>query len=100
MSTKIVTIESRILAAVSALQGKYTSKKTGRTSHGVHSVYSGIFQNVCKATGSKADAITLLDSMIKAGTLYVKPSKGGFSYATTPFPQSAKTSQADTFFKA
>lgn len=94
-------IDVKIVNAVTALQGKpiESGKLKGKIAHGVHSVYSGIWNNVVTLSGGKEQAVATFDRLVASGVLYAKPSKGGFSYATTPFPVSAKTSTADTFFK-
>lgn len=93
---KPTAIEARILAAVSGLQGKKIIN--GKPMHGVHSVYSGLWANVVKATGSKEAAVATFDAMVESGKLYRKPSKGGYSYATSPFPASERKTDSDGYF--
>lgn len=91
-------LENAIVSAVTSLQGTYRAKGREKASHGVHSVYSGIFGNVVKATGDKDKAIAVMNGLVTKGILYSKPARGGFSYATSPFPVAVKVSQADGFF--
>jgi hypothetical protein len=98
----LLPVEHAVVTAVRALQGQYVSKRTGKRSHGVHAVYSGITANLKRLAPAGTDPDTFsratIDRLIARGVLFGKPSRGGISLATTPFPTAAWTSAADEFF--
>jgi hypothetical protein len=96
-------LERAIVAAINGIP-RYTAKGATTASHGVHSVISGIFQNVVKAhNGDKAAAIATFKDLADRKVIYQHPTRGGFMLATSPFPvteRAAKPTASDGFFKS